>query len=141
VEEPERASDPEATALADAVARVGDRWTLRLVHALLRGPQRFGDLERALGIAPNVLAQRLRALGEDGLLVAEAYERRPPRYRYALTQPGRELAGVLRLLAAWASDDHGPRHAACGTALEPRWWCSTCERPSDGTPDEDLIRL
>ena len=50
------------------------------------------------------------------------------RLAYALTADGQELAGVLRLLAAWGSgsDSDGLRHLVCGTALEARWWCPTC---------------
>jgi DNA-binding HxlR family transcriptional regulator len=132
--------DPETDALASALAQVGDRWTLRIVHALLAGGQRFGQLERDLGVAPNVLTGRLRTLEADGLVLAEPYQQRPPRYAYRLTSRGRELAGVLRLLAAWSVEDHAPRHQVCGTDLEVRWWCPTCERPAGG-PDDEVVRL
>jgi DNA-binding HxlR family transcriptional regulator len=133
--------DAEGRALAQALQRVGDRWSLQVVHALLPGSQRFGTLQQRLGIAPNVLTQRLRTLAEDGLVVAEAYQRRPARYRYALTVRGRELAGVLRLLAAWTAVDDGPRHPACGTPVVARWWCETCDRPAGESPSDDLIRM
>jgi DNA-binding HxlR family transcriptional regulator len=130
--------DGERAALAAAVERVGDRWTLRLVHALLDGPRRFSELEHDLApVTPNVLSQRLKALEADRLVVADLYQERPPRYAYELTAGGQELAGVLRLLAAWGSDDQaGPRHAACGTALEPRWWCRTCDLEVSAPDDE-----
>jgi DNA-binding HxlR family transcriptional regulator len=125
--------------LAEALASVGDRWTLLVVAALLDGPRRFGDLQKELpGIAPNILAQRLRSLESQGLVRAEQYSERPPRYVYELATSGRELAGALRLLADWGarhtSDVDPPRHSACGTPLEAVWWCPTCERPVD---DED----
>src|SRR5882762_3102105 len=79
--------DPDATALEWAAARVGDRWTLLIVHALLGGPLRYGELAEALpGIATNVLSQRLKRLEADGLLVSSAYSARPPRFSYELTQ-------------------------------------------------------
>ena len=130
----------ETAALASALEQVGDRWTLRVVHALLPGPRRFGQLQRDLGVAPNVLTQRLRTLEADGLLLAEPYQQRPPRYAYRLTSRGRELADVLRLLAAWSAEDHAPRHAVCGTDLQVRWWCPTCER-STGGPDDEVVRV
>lgn len=134
--------DDEQAALEAAVRRVGDRWTLLIVHALLDGPLRFGQLEAALeGIAPNVLSQRLRMLETDGLVVAVPYQRRPPRYDYELSARGRELAGVLRLLAGWADDATGPRHEACGTPVEARWWCPTCDVTVDATSDEPLHHL
>jgi DNA-binding HxlR family transcriptional regulator len=125
--------------LAEALASVGDRWTLLIVAALLDGPRRFGDLQKELpGIAPNILTQRLRALEKQGLVLAERYSERPPRYVYELGTAGRELAGALRLLSDWGARHTGdvdpPRHSACGTPLEAVWWCPTCERPVD---DED----
>jgi DNA-binding HxlR family transcriptional regulator len=124
------------TPLAAALDAVGDRWTLLLVEALLEGPRRFGDLEEELsGIAPNVLSQRLRRLEGEGLVVAQPYTERPRRFVYELTATGRELAGALRLLADWGARHREgaepPRHAACGSPVEARWWCPTCERPVD----------
>jgi len=136
---------PTATALDWAAARVGDRWTLLIVHALLPGPRRFGELGEALpGIATNVLSQRLKRLEGDGLVVSTAYSARPPRFSYELTQAGRELAGVLTLLAHWGSvagGGEGVLHSACGTALEARWWCPTCVRPVDDPDDEGELRF
>jgi DNA-binding HxlR family transcriptional regulator len=121
--------------LADALARVGDRWTLLVVAALLEGPKRFNELQDELdGIAPNVLSARLKALTEQALVVAQPYSERPPRFAYELSESGRELAGALRLLADWGArhgDADPPRHDACGTPLEARWYCPTCERPVD----------
>src|SRR3954465_13959515 len=94
--------------LADALARVGDRWTLLVVAALLEGEKRFNELQDGLdGIAPNVLSGRLKLLGEQGLVVARAYSERPPRFVYELTASGRELAGALRLLADWGARTAG----------------------------------
>jgi DNA-binding HxlR family transcriptional regulator len=112
-----------------ALERVGDRWSLLIVEALLDGPRRFNDLAKAVtGIAPNILTDRLRRLERAGVLVGQRYSERPVRLAYSLTADGQELAGVLRLLAAWGSgsDSDGLRHVTCGTALEARWWCPTC---------------
>src|SRR5881398_2894954 len=95
-------SEAPVTPLAAAVARVGDRWTMLLVEALLEGPRRFNDLIEALpGIAPNILSQRLKHLEKEFLVVAEAYSQRPPRFAYRLSEEGQDLAGALRLLGAW----------------------------------------
>jgi DNA-binding HxlR family transcriptional regulator len=135
----ERASSP----LAAALESVGDRWTLLLVEVLLDGPRRFGDLQDELaGIAPNVLSQRLRRLEGEGLVLAQPYSERPRRFVYELTAAGRELAGALRLLADWGSRHREggelPRHEACGTPVEARWWCPTCERPVEVGESGDL---
>jgi DNA-binding HxlR family transcriptional regulator len=94
---------------------------------------RFNQLsERVRGIAANILTSRLCGLGRDRLVLAHPYSSRPPRFVYELTGPGRELAGALRLLAEWGarrSEHTEPlRHEACGTTLEARWYCPTCER-------------
>lgn len=127
--------DPAPSPLADAMARVGDRWTLPVVEALLEGPRRFGELaERLPGIAPNILTDRLRGLERDGLVAARLYSRRPPRSTYELTSEGRALAGAVRLLSDWGARHAGAepaRHAACGTPLEVRWYCPTCDQAVD----------
>jgi DNA-binding HxlR family transcriptional regulator len=140
------ATQTAGSPLAAALASVGDRWTLLLVQALLEGPRRFGDLQRELeGIAPNVLTQRLRHLEQQGLVTAQPYSERPPRFVYELSEGGSGLAGVLRLLADWGAR-HGehaetPRHAACGTPMEARWWCPTCGEPVDEDEPEELHHL
>jgi DNA-binding HxlR family transcriptional regulator len=135
--------DPDTSALADALAAVGDRWTLLLIAALLDGPRRFGELQDEVrGIAPNVLIQRLRQLERNALVVTRPYSERPPRFVYELSSAGQELAGALRLLAGWgarhADGAAAPRHAVCGTAMEARWWCPTCQRPVADEEGEEL---
>jgi DNA-binding HxlR family transcriptional regulator len=128
--------------LGDALESVGDRWTLLVVATLLDGPRRFGELQDELdGIAPNVLSSRLRQLEQEGLVVAEPYCERPPRFVYELTEPGRALSAPLRLLADWGARRRGgeqPVHAACGTPLEATWYCPTCQEP---VADDDAGEL
>jgi DNA-binding HxlR family transcriptional regulator len=131
------------SALAAALARVGDRWTLLIIEALLAGPRRFNELSTELsGIAANVLSQRLKHLEHEGLVIARPYSERPPRLEYTLTGAGAELAGALRLLAQWGARTQGagdlPRHAACGSPLEARWYCPTCARVVDDHDDAEL---
>jgi DNA-binding HxlR family transcriptional regulator len=137
-------------ALDAALDRVGDRWSLLVVDALLGGPLRFGELRRAVpGIATNVLSQRIRHLESARVVVAQVYSHRPPRFSYQLTADGRELAGALRLLTRWgvdvsavgagAGEGGGPEHAPCGTALDVMWWCPTCEQPVAGTGQDPPV--
>jgi DNA-binding HxlR family transcriptional regulator len=119
--------------LVRAVDRVGDRWSLLVVDALLAGPGRFGDLTDRLGIAPNILSARLRTLEASGLVVSTPYQDRPVRMAYELTEDGRELAAALHQLADWGARQEGAtaidrRHVSCGTPLELRPWCPTCDR-------------
>ena len=138
---------PTASGLEIALERVGDRWSLLIVDALLEGPRRFGALrERLPGIAPNILAARLRRLEREQLVVAAPYSTRPPRMDYALTGDGRDLASALRLLADWGARRTGGeplRHDRCGTPIEARWFCPTCG-VAVGDPEisaEDVSRL
>jgi DNA-binding HxlR family transcriptional regulator len=122
--------------LALGLARVGDRWSLLIVDALLAGPLKYGELTTTVdGIAPNILASRLRQLERDGLVVARVYSERPVRMAYELTETGRGLAGALSLLADWGARANGQSapqfHDACGGEVEPRLWCCTCERVLD----------
>jgi DNA-binding HxlR family transcriptional regulator len=128
-------TEPAPTSsLEIALDRVGDRWSLLLVEALLDGSRRFNELGEALpGIAPNTLTDRLRRLEREGIVRAAPYSQHPPRMEYSLTAEGRDLASALRLLADWGArhvgreGGHEPlRHATCGTALEARWYCPTC---------------
>jgi DNA-binding HxlR family transcriptional regulator len=139
-------ADAEHSPLAQAVARVGDRWALLIVDALRAGPRRFNDLVAELpGIASNVLSQRLKHLEAEGILIARPYQQRPPRLSYELSAAGRGLAGALRLLAQWGAAQSGRsdelRHESCGTPLEARWYCPTCARPVSDDEDEELRYL
>lgn len=132
--------------LAAALERVGDRWSLLLVEALLGGPRRFGELGEAVpGIAPNILADRLRRLEAERVIRSTPYSQRPPRFVYELSDEGAELAGALRLLADWGSrvsaEAEPMRHAACGTPLEARWFCPTCARAVEGAEADEVRYL
>ncbi len=131
--------------LQSALDRVGDRWCLLVVEALLDGPLRFNDLQAVLpGIAPNILSDRVKRLERERVLLARPYSERPVRLRYQLTAEGRELAGALRLLADWGgrADSSGAlRHGSCGTPLEARWYCPTCARAIAEDEATELRRL
>jgi DNA-binding HxlR family transcriptional regulator len=132
--QPQTASAARTSPLELALDRVGDRWSLLVVEALLDGPRRFGELgEVVVGIAPNILTDRLRRLERGGIVRSRPYQERPTRMAYDLTADGRDLASALRLLADWgarrSADAEPLRHARCGTPLEARWYCPTCAVP------------
>jgi DNA-binding HxlR family transcriptional regulator len=138
--------DNTSSPLAEALARVGDRWTLLVVEALLPGPRRFNDLLGQIpGIAANILSERLKRLERDALLVTRPYSERPPRAAYELTAEGRALAGALRLLAQWGAGHtdpaQAPRHPACGTPIEARWYCPTCDQLVDNELDHAEVHF
>jgi len=95
---------PPREPLSSGLNLVGDRWSLAVIDAVLRGEHRFGQLLDALpGLAPNILSRRLRQLEADGLLVARPYQTRPPRFAYQPTDRAEALAPVIAALRAWAA--------------------------------------
>lgn len=122
--------------IARTLAVVGEPWTPLILRDIVFGITKFDELQRDLGVATNILTDRLGTLVEHGLLTREPYEHRPPRYRYTLTEKGADLLPVLLALMRWgdkwAAEPAGPPvtvlHHACGEATEPTLTCSVCGR-------------
>ncbi|MFC4556265.1 winged helix-turn-helix transcriptional regulator [Georgenia faecalis] len=129
-------------AVARALDVVGDRWTLLIVRELLtRGEARFTELQRGLpGVAPNLLAQRLRALQEQGVLEQVPSSSAAAGGAYRLTDRGRSLEGVVRELMKWGAPTvpAAPRDAAF-----QMHWLSLPARYllRDNRPDDDDVVL
>ena len=125
--------------IACTVAVLGERWTLVILRQAFQGQRRFEDMQRGLGIARNILADRLSRLVDEGILERRPYQERPPRYEYRLTQKGRDLYPVLVALMQWGdrytADDAGPPvllvHESCGHETHPRFVCSHCGEEID----------
>lgn len=88
-------------AIAQALAVVGDWWTLLVVRELAGGVTRFGELADSLGVSRKVLTERLNALVDNGVVRRERYSDHPPRFDYLLTDKGRGLLPVLIALQNW----------------------------------------
>jgi DNA-binding HxlR family transcriptional regulator len=75
---------------------IGAKWTALLVHDLSEGPRRFSELERSCcGISPRTLAERLRALEQEGIVARQSYPESPPRVEYSLTDKGEALLPII----------------------------------------------
>ncbi|MGO4763337.1 winged helix-turn-helix transcriptional regulator [Cupriavidus sp. 2KB_3] len=83
---------------------VGDAWSLLIIREALAGTSRFGQFQRSLGLAPNILAARLRALVEHGVLETHASAQRADWSDYVLTEKGAGLHIVLAALRKWGGD-------------------------------------
>jgi DNA-binding HxlR family transcriptional regulator len=117
-----------------AASILGERWTLAILREAFNRTRRFEDYQRNLGIARNMLADRLRSLVEEGVLERRPYQERPARYEYRLTQKGLDLYPILVSLMQWgdkyADLPEGPPavlvHKTCGHVTSPQYVCSHC---------------
>jgi DNA-binding HxlR family transcriptional regulator len=97
-----------ACPIARSLERVGEWWSILVLRDALHGLTRFDQFQKSLGIAPNILARRLDALVDAGLLRRRPYSERPPRYEYVLTARGRDFRPVLVALLAWGNKHFAP---------------------------------
>jgi DNA-binding HxlR family transcriptional regulator len=121
-----------------AVDVLGDRWTLLILRHATVGVTRFEDFRAELGIADNILSNRLARLVDAGVLVRVPYrDERRTRHEYRLTAAGADVLGVLHALAGWGQAHTEPSspaepmrviHRACETDLAPGSYCEACER-------------
>ena len=102
--------------VARGLSVVGDRWTLLVLRDCFFGIRRFEQFQERLGITRHVLADRLRTLESGGLLRREAYQDRPVRHEYRLTDAGRAFFPTLVSLMDWA-DTHVPSETGHSVTL------------------------
>lgn len=125
----------DTCSIAATLDVIGDRWTLLILRDAFRGIRRFEALHRDLGIARNLLADRLARLVEHGVLEKVRYQDRPPRAEYRLTAAGRELSPVLVALMHWGDRHTAPAsgppvelvHRACGHPIDVHLRCAACD--------------
>ena len=94
--------------IARSLERVGEWWSILILRDAAHGLSRFDEFQQSLGIAPNILARRLKVLVEAGLLERRRYSERPPRDEYVLTRAGRDFRPVLWALLAWGNKHFAP---------------------------------
>lgn len=87
--------------IAASLELVGERWALLVVREIALGNSRFGDIVRGTGAPRDRIAARLRTLETVGVVARTAYQERPERFDYHLTQAGRDLLPVLDALLSW----------------------------------------
>ncbi|HZP92051.1 MAG TPA: helix-turn-helix domain-containing protein [Burkholderiales bacterium] len=110
--------------IANMLDLVGDKWSLLVVRDLLHGKSTFGELlDSPERIPTNILADRLKRLEQAGVIARSAYQERPVRYAYALTQRGKALGDILLAFVRWGKK-HIPgtrtlNESAVGAAKAP----------------------
>jgi DNA-binding HxlR family transcriptional regulator len=120
--------------IARTLSIIGERWSLLVLRDAFYGVKRFEHFQKDLGIARNVLTDRLNKLVEHGVLEKRPYEDRPPRYEYRLTPKGRDLLPVLLAMMRWGDrwEPIGDRppvkliHEKCGNVTHPVSSCAHC---------------
>ena len=123
--------------LARGLDLIGDWWSPLIVRDLYLGVVRFDDLVEDLGISRNLLTRRLNALCKSGIIERHAYQRRPLRHEYRLSEAGRDLIPAILALTAWGDRWARPRegspmlfvHKTCGAHFEPQVTCAGCGEP------------
>jgi DNA-binding HxlR family transcriptional regulator len=126
---------PRECSIANALAVVGERWSLLALREIMFGVRRFDQIAQNTGASRDILAARLRKLVDSGLLTKQQYEVHPPRYEYVLTEAGSALHTVLLTLMNWGDRyvTEGPppavwRHS-CGAELATETVCTHCQEP------------
>lgn len=121
-----------------AASLIGDKWSLLILRNAMIGRRRFDEFKRGLGIADNILSNRLGRLVEEGLLRKVPYvEAGRTRQEYRLTEAGAALRPVLEAMAAWGHVYAYPSsptkpvrilHTECGQISDDGQLCSACGR-------------
>jgi DNA-binding HxlR family transcriptional regulator len=127
--------DATQCSIASTVQIIGDRWTLLILRDAFRGIRRFDAFHQDLGIARNLLTDRLNRLVGHGILDKVAYQDRPVRYEYRLSPKGVELSPSLVALMKWGdtwmAGDNGPPvvlvHDGCENPVQQTFTCPDCE--------------
>jgi DNA-binding HxlR family transcriptional regulator len=125
--------------VARALEVVGEWWTPLIIRAVFLGHTRYDKIQGELGIARNVLSDRLSSLVGAGVLMRVQYSERPQRFEYQLTEMGRDLFGTLAMLKAWgdkwlAGETATAKitHESCGAIVSPVVWCEACGKHVSG---------
>ena len=134
-----KAYDNQVCSIARALEVVGERWSLLIIRdALFAGSTRYSDFQRSLGIATNILKDRLDGFVDAGIMRRHQYSGQPELYEYLLTDKGRDLAPALIALTEWGdrwSAPDGPpilySHTVCGSGVSHEVVCATCGRVND----------
>jgi DNA-binding HxlR family transcriptional regulator len=129
-----RTYDTQVCSIARALEVLGDRWTLLVLRDAFKRVRRFEDFQRNLGVARNVLTDRLNRLVEEDILRRVPYQERPVRFEYRLTDKGLALWPVMMTLLQWGDRYYlapdGPpvvvRHRDCGGEVTEHLTCAAC---------------
>jgi DNA-binding HxlR family transcriptional regulator len=128
-----RTYENQDCSIARTLELMGERWTMLVIREAFLGRRRFDELAERLGIARNVLTDRLKRLVEEGVLEKVLYQERPQRFEYRLTAKGVDLWPVMVALLQYGDRYYAPdgppmrlTHRDCGGELDDRRICVSC---------------
>jgi DNA-binding HxlR family transcriptional regulator len=124
------------SSVSRALQIIGDKWSFMVVREAFFGNRRYDRIQSELGIAPNILTDRLTRLVAQGVFDRRLYQPAPERYEYLLTDMGRDLYGPFITMLAWGdrwlSKGKPPlllRHTRCGHDFHASVICDKCHKP------------
>jgi DNA-binding HxlR family transcriptional regulator len=127
--------DTMTCSIARTLSVVGDRWTMLIIRDVFLGTRRFEGIQQDLRLTPHRLSDRLRKLVRNGILRRVAYEKRPPRFEYRLTEKGIDLYPLIIVMMQWGDRWMAGRagvpveliHRPCGHSIKPELTCPACK--------------
>lgn len=129
--------------IAQTLNIIGDKWTLLILRQIMIGHDTYKEIQEHLeGIPSNLLSERLKSLETDALVVSELYQNHPPRYRYLLTDSGKDLIDIFYSLIMWGEKHlqvcyKQLNHKECGHKIVHQYYCPECNKAVSG--DEIVV--
>ena len=128
-------SDHRACSVARTLDILGDRWIFLILREAFFGVRYYDQFLSNLGIATNILSNRLKRLVENNIMEKQKDSKDSRRMKYRLTDKGRDLYPVTLAFMQWGdrwlADENGPplllHHTPCDHALEPVMCCAHCK--------------
>lgn len=123
--------------IAQTLNIIGDKWTLLIIRQIMMGHDTYKEIQDHLeGIPSNLLSDRLKCLESDELITSELYQHHPPRYRYLLTESGKDLCDVFNTIILWGEKNLKKcfkqlTHGECGHKIELQYYCPQCDKTID----------
>lgn len=124
--------------IAQTLNIIGDKWTLLIINQIMKGKDTYTKISDGLEKIPsNLLSSRLKSLEKDKIIEVELYQKHPPRYRYTLTNSGKDLSIVLHSLIMWGEKHLDECHKSlihkeCNHKVELQHYCCHCNKLVDG---------
>ena len=123
--------------IAQTLNMIGDKWTLLILYQLMTGHDTYKEMQENLeGIPSNLLSDRLKCLETNNLATISLYQTHPPRYRYVLTESGKDLGDVFNSIILWGEKNLTKcykqlAHTECGYKVDLQYYCPHCAKTID----------